>query len=229
MSAHLASDYNLSVLASTLRKARDGGSPLLTKLRLTGSFGGSVSWRAVSSLGAWFPELESLEMQDVQDEHYGDDCNPSISMLILRDKDYEVAPMPRLRRLQIGQLCGFTTNVTSAQLSLTLSGLIGACPVLEHLSIKHGMMWSGGSQPKPAQPLPNAGQCFQALPASLETLALTEITLPSNAFEACSFPKLRSLQLRKVGEHGKDIAESLVAACPKLNTDLVKVDVAKLS
>jgi|EP00966_Prymnesium_polylepis_P332755 hypothetical protein len=77
-------------------------------------------------------------------------------------------------------------------------------------------MWTGGSAPRAAQPLPVATACFNSLAASLESLALTEITLAANVFSVCALPELHRVKLAACGAHADAIAKQLAGACPKL-------------
>jgi len=217
VSSHLGDENVLSTLARTLRHARNGGCPLLSALSMTTSFGGSVTWSSMSKFGQWFPELESLSVSSLNDHHYGDDPAIMVSGFISRGVAFAVHRLPRLRKLDIHELAGFTANMSSATLEVTFKALLAACPVLEHLSVKHGMMWTGGSQPKPAQPLPTASSCFNELPQSLHLLSLTQITLTSSAFETCTLPELRSLRFESCGSAAQAIVSSLLSTCPKLH------------
>ena len=69
LACHLGRDYVLNGLASNLREARGGGSPLITKLALTASFGGTYTWSTFQKLGDWFPELEELTFANISDDH----------------------------------------------------------------------------------------------------------------------------------------------------------------
>jgi hypothetical protein len=216
ISGHLAQWHMLDQLSRTLRASRHGGSPLLNKLALTSSFGRSTTWASISRVGPLFPELESLEVASLADDHYGDDCTSAITGMIRRGVQFSIGQLPRLRHLIISELAGFTCNMSSEALEVTFKALFVACPSLEFLSVKHGQMWSGGSNPKPVQPLPVASYCFNELPSSLHTLHLTQITLTTEAFASCHLPYLRHASFRAGGLQAQAVMDTLLDACPKM-------------
>ena len=87
---------------------------------------------------------------------HGDTCAASITAALARGAPFSVARLPRLRTLQIDELCGFTCNLGSDELESALGAVVAACPALQSLSVTHGAMWTGGSNPAPWQPLPTA-------------------------------------------------------------------------
>ena len=69
------------------RRARNGGTPLLTKLSLARSFGGTTTWETLARLGDLFPELEALRIHSASDNHYGDNPAASLTSCIERGID----------------------------------------------------------------------------------------------------------------------------------------------
>ena len=221
IASHLGNEDTLSGFAHTLRTARGGGSPLLKTLDLTKSFGGTCTWASMRKFGTLFPELEELHINTVNDSHYGDSAHRSLTFA----DSFSMVRLPRLKVLKIDELSGFTCNMGSDEFNIGFKGVFEACPVLEVLKIKHGMMWTGGSAPKPMQPLPTADQdTFDELPESLKILELEQILfLTTEVFDTAHLPNLKSLTFKKCGIYAEAIAKKLVDVYPKLVEENVKV------
>ena len=84
-------------------------------------------------------------------------------------------------------------------------------------------MWTGGSNPKPAQPLPTAAACFNNLPSTLESLKLERIHVTASAFETALLPNLRQLSLNMCGPASETVKSSLIGRCPMLTAHKVTV------
>ena len=215
VATHLANHETLGQISTSIRRARDGGSPLLTELHLTSSFGGTCTYRSLGELGNLFPELEVLSVASLSDNHYGDECAAYVTAHVQRGIKFSIARLPRLRRLSINELAGFTCNMGTDEFEMATHAILVACPVLEHLSIRHGMMWTGGSNPVPAQPLPRATSCFNALPSTIKSLKLAQIQVTTAAFETAVVPELREIELDQCGPDAEATGKLLVSASPK--------------
>ena len=137
-----------------LSDARGGGFSLVT-LRIDSGFG-DRSAGARLALADVFPELEELHAKTISDHHYGDGGSAPMN---------DMRPLPRLRVLKFNQLCGFTSHEKTEVMSKSITTLLNNCPALEELKLRHGVMWTGGSQPREMQPLPGLGGALQYLPA----------------------------------------------------------------
>jgi hypothetical protein len=101
------------------------------------------------------------------------------------------------------------------------------------LLLCQGMMWTGGSNPKPAQPLPTATSCFHALPPTIVSVHLEQIELSTEAFSVgllgglvgggALLPNLKHLTMKQCGKEAETIVEQLVASCPKLTRENAKI------
>lgn len=189
---------------------------MLASLALTYSLDGTFTYAAFRHLGDYFPELEKLTLDSLSDNNFGDECAGSITATLIFGIPYTIAPLPRLRHLSIVRLCGFECNMHAREFEAVAKAILEACPALEHLYIRHGRMWTGGSTPRPMQPLPTATNCFHLLPLTICSLHLEDIILPSESFSAAPLPELRSLTLLRCGPRVEGVATALVDACPKL-------------
>ena len=97
-----------------------------------------------------------------------------------------------------------------------------ACPVLEYLHVRHGVMWTGGSNPRSAQPLPVASSCFSTLPSTIQTLHLEQITVTLGAFEGAILPNLKRVTLKQCGQFAEGVTTTLCSIggpCPMLSRE----------
>jgi len=201
LSTHLATEQILAALAASLRAARGGGVPLLRDLHISRLTCSGCTWNTVAQLGAKFPELETLKVDELRDNgglRVNHSCAHLISTYIARGEEFKLAPLARLKRLEIGRLSSMMSDhMNSAQLDAGLRALFLACPRLEVVSISHGHMSRGSKKhPIPQQPLPVAtSSCLQGLPATVTDITLQEMVLAPDAFALCELPELKKLKL----------------------------------
>ena len=215
LSNNLAGEHVLRHFAGAHRRSRDGGTPLLSRLTLTGAKDFSpVQWSTLAHLGTLFPELEYLEMRSVAAGSYFRDIEAAspITTALGRGISFSVAPLPRLRHLIIGKMAAYNFNMHSAECDECVRGTLAACTALTHLDIAHGLQLSGPKKP-PCQ----VSRCFDALPTSITALSLSQLTLASDALAVCALPELRSLTLEACGLHAPGISAALGKTCPRLH------------
>ena len=218
-----------------LSDARGGGFSLVTHLRIDSGFGDSFSWRTLRQLADVFPELEELHAKDISDHHYGNTGSAPM---------HDMRPLPRLRVLKFNQLCGFTCHEKTEVMSKSITTLLNNCPALEELKLRHGVMWTGGSQPREMQPLPGLGGALQYLPAGLTSLELGDWILDGED-ALPELPKLRKVKLKNCSERNakpgpwsaadeqkkradnEAFLRALRASAPLLTEENCKVDLTK--
>lgn len=214
LASHKLSGDILEGLAKLLREARQGGTPLLTRLRQTGRYAENVTPFAGVAAGALFPELQEFTIS-----------------FALRGPSPPLPTAPlqgaNLRRLHIyDMIYGFTASdasphLSDASLACFIKTFVSGCPRLESLCLAHGRKYLSRGETLPR--LPRLGKSFQAtpLPRTLVMLELKEIVVAPSDFAGCELPALALVRLKHCkDEHGpdlqKDTIEELCMACPKL-------------
>jgi len=207
---------DLELMALSMPKARNGGTPLLSSLDLTGGWRGcETPCSSFSKLGSRFPELEVLRLKG---------CSPPSLPPSFLDVWNSVVPMARLHTLSVGCLMKssfFGPHLTTEELGNSVLGILSCCPRVEHLSLTHDTMWGGSKKnPREVGPLPSANGAFDGLPASLVTLSISHIFVTEEDFLDCqpTLPKLRRLSLRGCGPKANNVGEKLEASCPELKS-----------
>lgn len=207
------------------REARQGGTPLLTRLHHMQQYSDKLSVFDGCMLGTRFPELKEVGLSF---ELMGP--SPSLPSTPLHG--------PNLRRLHLHKMCrsfgpdhNSYCHLSSGCLAAVIRLLVSRCPRLEALCLCHGRKYLSRGETLP--PLPRLGTTFTdgsvELPRSLVMLHLQDIHVAPADLETCALPELVLLRLIGCGPEAQATADAMrasvakVCTCPKLTGEGVVV------
>lgn len=208
---------NLQMVANALQIARNGGTPLITDISITSSWG-ATSCAQLENLGKQYPELGRLSFKEVSFRLYVADLN------------WNVAQMSRLTELSILKFCTFSNHMSTHQFTNIFPTLLAACPALTHLTLHHGVHHITGKERKEGKvldPFPRANGIFQHLPSTLRYLSLADIVLACGDIDCLITPDLSRVRMRNCGPDSPALAAELMSQSNKLDGTTCTVDMTR--